>query len=130
MDVKDNTREDYLTVALAPSYGELTKSSIKSIDEDLKVMIAGTVKTLANIPSSERTWDKIVSTMMQCSIVEPAGEAITRADALIKSGTNVFKFDGSPDVAIVKEVFILQHLETFTCAFKSTISGHIVYHSP
>lgn len=67
-------------------------------------MIAGTVKTLASIPSSERTWDKIVSTMLQCSLVEPAGEVITRADTLTKSGTNVFKLDGSPDNAIVKEV--------------------------
>ncbi|KAF3069754.1 hypothetical protein GL218_07868 [Daldinia childiae] len=104
IDVKDSSRLDYLTVKLAPAYGDLNNESIKTIDERLKVMIAGAVKTIDKIAPTERTWDRVVGAMMQCPLMEPDGEAIKRTDKLIKSGINVFKFDGSPDIAIVKEV--------------------------
>ncbi|GAB1312313.1 hypothetical protein MFIFM68171_02523 [Madurella fahalii] len=104
IDVKDSSREDYLTVKLAPAYGNLTSESIKTIDSRLKVMIAGAVKTIAQIPAADRTWDRIVAALMQCPLMEPDGDAVKRTDKLIKSGVNVFRFDGSPDTAIVKEV--------------------------
>jgi hypothetical protein len=100
----DNTLQDYLIVGLAPDYNNLDRKSIKMLDDNLKVMIAGTVKATAMIPPSERSWDRIVSAMMQCPLIEPAGVAVQRTDSLVKSGTDVVKFDGSPDSAIVGEV--------------------------
>ncbi|KAI0909979.1 hypothetical protein F4823DRAFT_562297 [Ustulina deusta] len=41
---------------------------------------------------------------MQCPLTEPASSAVQRTDQLIKSGVNVFKFDGCPDTKIVEEV--------------------------
>jgi hypothetical protein len=96
IDVSDNTRQDYLTVGLAPDYNNLGRKSIKMLDDNLKVMIAGTVKAIAMIPLSKRSWDRIVSAMMQCPLIEPAGVAVQRTDSLVKSGTDVVKFDGSP----------------------------------
>lgn len=79
------------------------------MDDNLKIMIAGTVKTIANIPPANRTWDAIMSAMLQCPLIEPSKDAVARADKLIKSGVNVFRFNGSPDAAIVKEVCDLRH---------------------
>jgi len=107
MDVKDNTRDDYLHTGLAPSYGTLTKDSIKQMDDSLKIMITGTMKALEKIPPAERSWDMVLSTMMQNSLIEPIpgdGNKVSRVDRVIKEGINVFKVDGSPDQAIVKEV--------------------------
>jgi hypothetical protein len=90
---------------LAPSYGTLTSESIKGLDDELKVMIAGAVKTLAQLPPNARSWDTVVSTLLNCPLLEPDGDAIERSDKLIKPARiNAFKFDGSPDPAIVNEV--------------------------
>lgn len=77
---------------------------MKMMDEKLKITIAGTVKSIAKIPSEERSWDEIMSVVRQNPLLRAAGDAVTRADKLIKSGLNVFKFDGSADAAIIKEV--------------------------
>ncbi len=37
MDLKDVTRDDFLHTGLAPSFGTLTRDSIKGMDEQLKV---------------------------------------------------------------------------------------------
>lgn len=74
------------------------------MDDNLKVMIAGTVKTLAEILPENRSWDAIMSAMLQCPFIEPSEDAVARADELIKSATNVFKFDAGPHASIVEEV--------------------------
>lgn len=103
MDVTDNTREDYLHVGLAPSYGKLKDSDdVKALDEDLLVMTASALKDLENI--KERTFDNVLSSFMQNTIMEQDGEPLHRSDRLIKTSNDVFKFDGSPDAAIVQEV--------------------------
>ncbi len=73
-------------------------------------MIAGTIKIIAQIPPTERSWDHVVSAIMQCPLTEPASSAVQRTDQLIKSGVNVFKFDGYPDTKIVKEVSLIKPL--------------------
>ncbi|KDR77776.1 hypothetical protein GALMADRAFT_210023 [Galerina marginata CBS 339.88] len=107
MDVKDDTRNDHLHLDLAPSYGpegKLTSAAIKCMDDNLKIMIAGTMKSLSALKPEDRSWANIMSTLMQNPLLEPETDAISRSDKLIKSGTNVFKFDGSPDATIVNEV--------------------------
>lgn len=75
------------------------------MDDELKIMISGALRALGKIAPAERTWEKVMSTMMQNALLEPMQEGkVDRVDRLIKAGTNAFKFDGSPDEAIVKEV--------------------------
>jgi hypothetical protein len=105
IDVTDKKKEDYLHVGLAPSFGKLDSESVKMVDDKLKVIIAGTMRALeARRKQGELSWDDVMSTLMQNPLLEPSDGKVDRADKLIKSGTNVFKFDGSPDAAIVKEV--------------------------
>ena len=77
------------------------------MDEQLKVMIAGTIKLLSQEKSKgngDLSWDSVMSIMMQNPLIEPDKDAIHRTDKLVKAGTNVFKFDGSPEAGIVREV--------------------------
>ncbi|KAJ7839489.1 hypothetical protein B0H13DRAFT_1911236 [Mycena leptocephala] len=104
MDVHDATRDDYLHLGLAPSFGELTSSSIKDLDDELKIMIAGTMRLLATVPVQQRTWEKMLELMMQNLLLEPEVSGISRAEKLVKDETNFFKVDGSPDPNVVREV--------------------------
>lgn len=101
INVKDSKSDEYLHTDLAPSYGKL-KPDLQKMDDELKIMIAGTMKTLAE--QSDKSWDAIQSTMMQNPFVEPFDEPIATTDALKKEDTNYFKTDGSPDANVVKEV--------------------------
>jgi len=67
-------------------------------------MIAGTMRALAKVPIQQRSWEKVLSVMMQNPLLEPETSGIARADKLVKEGTNVFLVDGSPDPNIVREV--------------------------
>jgi len=103
VSLRDNRANDYLQTSLAPSFGKLSQDSIKSIDEKLKIMIVGTLQTLAYEP--DKSWDKMVSAMARNGFVEQdENSAVNKATAFIKGGTSAFKFDGSPDSSIVREV--------------------------
>jgi fructose-1,6-bisphosphatase/sedoheptulose 1,7-bisphosphatase-like protein len=91
-------------MGLAPSFGTLTSTSVKALDDNLKVMIAGTMRALAQVPVQQRSWEKIVSVMMQNPLIEPDAASIYHADKLLKEETNFFKVDGSPDQDVVKGV--------------------------
>jgi len=107
IDVKDNTRDDFLHAGLAPSFGTLTRESIKGMDEQLKIIIAGTNRELEKVPAADRTWDKVISVFMQNPLIEPLDTpqaTIARADKLIKTGSNVFKVNREHDDGIVREV--------------------------
>jgi hypothetical protein len=78
---------------------------MKDIDDELKIMISATMEDLAKIPADKRDWDAIMAAMMSCPLIEPDGDALNRADKVLKDGLNIFKFDSSPDAAIVKEVY-------------------------
>ncbi|KAJ3561089.1 hypothetical protein NP233_g10409 [Leucocoprinus birnbaumii] len=107
-NVKDSTADDYLHVGIAPSFANINSESVKALDEKLKFMIAGTMRALEKKRTDVQralTWDEVISVLMQNSLIEPDDGKIDRADKLIKpSKVNAFKFDGSPDAAIVKEV--------------------------
>ena len=104
LSVNDSSRNDFLHTELAPSYGKLTGESIQAMDDELKIMIAGTMKTIANIQPENRSWDNIKSALLQNPVIEADGDPVFKADSLNKEGTNVFKTDGSPDDGIVQEV--------------------------
>ena len=91
---------------LAVSYGKLNSEAIKAMDEKLKVLIAGTVRALQAIPENELSWEKVQSVFSQNPLMERVGNSeIRKTDKIIKDrGTSAFKFDGSPDAAIVREI--------------------------
>ena len=95
--IKNDVQSNAIPVhtGLAASYGTLTKESIKMIDDKLKILIAGTVRELQKIPGDQRSWDRVLSTFKQNSLMEPvAGSDISKADKLIKDyGTSAFKFE-------------------------------------
>jgi hypothetical protein len=103
---KKETIEIPVRCNLASSFGTLNKESVKMMDEKLQILIAGTVRELQKIPSSQLSWDKVISTFNQNSLMERIGGSdINKSDKLIKDhGTGAFRFDGSPNAAIVKEV--------------------------
>ena len=89
--------------ALAASYGTLTSESIKELDKELKVMIAGTLRKMEKLPDYK--WETVVSCMMQNPLLERMEDSlIHRADKLIKKGSNFFKFSREPDKTVVREV--------------------------
>ncbi|KAH9886198.1 hypothetical protein C8Q73DRAFT_282765 [Cubamyces lactineus] len=106
ISVKDQTQDDHLHLDLAPSFGKLTQESVKSMDKELKVMIAGTMHALEKERKKGEgiPWETVVSVMTQNPLLEPNGDEIVRSDKLIKEGHGLFKFDGSPDQAIVEQV--------------------------
>lgn len=102
INVSDSKSQEYLHTDLAPSFGKLNKESLKGLDDKLKIMIAGTMKTLGKL--HDKSWKSVLSTMMQNELLEPDSTEIARADKLIKSGSSDFKFDGSPSQGIINEV--------------------------
>ncbi|KAF8206652.1 hypothetical protein K438DRAFT_1962984 [Mycena galopus ATCC 62051] len=107
VDVSTKTRDDCLHTGLAPSFGNLTRESIKAMDEQLKIMIAGTNRELEQTPAEERTWDKIIAIFMQNPLIEPVDTPtanIVRADKLIKKDSNWFKVDRHKDDGVAREV--------------------------
>ncbi|KAJ3574106.1 hypothetical protein NP233_g1981 [Leucocoprinus birnbaumii] len=104
----DSSADDYLHIDLAPSFGNLNSESVRVLDENLKVVIAATMRALEKKREdvdSALTWEEVMSVMMQNVLIVPDDEIIHRADKLIKpSKPNAFKNDGSHSSAIVKEV--------------------------
>ncbi|KAL1900762.1 hypothetical protein Cpir12675_000776 [Ceratocystis pirilliformis] len=100
--IRDVSSYDYLHVDLAPSYGGLSKESIKLLDSNLKVMIAGTVRMIKKIPPSQRKWKTIEQAFTEKNHVESSGEPVHRKDMLLKKEVHAFKMSGAADVDIVK----------------------------
>jgi len=99
---EDITSAPTLHTDLAPSFGSLKTPEGRKIDDDMKIMIAGTMKVLAG--QTDKSWNAIVATMNQNEFCERDGDPVTKKGSLDKKGTNAFKFDGSPEAPIVKEV--------------------------
>jgi len=102
MKVNDDKAQNFLHTDLAPSFGTLTKDSIKELDEKLKIMIAVTMKELAKV--QDKTWQNVLAAMSQNELLQPDGDEIARSDQIVKNSSNDFKFDGSPESGIVREV--------------------------
>ena len=85
----------------APSYGELNSGTIHQLDVKLKAMIGETVKAIKSL--SDKSWGSIVSCLKQNPVLK-LQSSTSNSDNMTKKGTNVFKFDGSPDESIIREV--------------------------
>ena len=82
--MRDEDNQSYLTVKLAPSFGTLTAAALKGMDESLLTMVKGVTEAINLLPPEERTWDNVVSLLMQSPFAQPKADAILRADKLIK----------------------------------------------
>lgn len=102
--MKESSRDDYLHVDIAPSFGTLTQESVKTMDKELKLMIGITMKKLKAIPPAQRDWKTVLATMNQNGAIKPRGAAFNKNDKYKKEENNFLKTDGSPDPAVVKEV--------------------------
>ena len=104
ISVNEKSKEDYLHCELAPSFGKLNSETIKKLDDEMKIMILGLTKDLAKLKPEQRTWEALISKCAQNPLLAPLDDGVTVADSLIKSSSNFFKTDGSPDDGIVREV--------------------------
>ncbi|KAL5089976.1 hypothetical protein Trisim1_004810 [Trichoderma cf. simile WF8] len=92
---------EFLHIDLAPSFGKLKKESLRELDDQLKIMIAGNLKSLGQQP--DKSWDAVLGNMMYNPLLDSRNQVVSRADKF-KGSVNDFKFDGSPDASIVREV--------------------------
>ena len=86
VDIANEKKKDYLTVPLAPSYGDLNAETVKAFDEPTKIMIAGVLRTIQKIPLAERTFDKVMEALMQSSLVDNKHGITERKDKITKQG--------------------------------------------
>ncbi|KAJ4115367.1 hypothetical protein NW768_011219 [Fusarium equiseti] len=93
-----------MVIDVAPVFGTLDAKTVKELDDNVIVIIAGMTKAIAQIPVKDRTYEKIVELFSQSPLVKMDGKGTSKSDSLIKNDQAQFKTDGSPDAAIVKEV--------------------------
>ncbi|KAK6336191.1 hypothetical protein TWF696_001754 [Orbilia brochopaga] len=100
--------ENSINIALAPSFGKL-REDVKKLDDALVGIVAISTKEIEKLAPIDRTFEKMRSILLQNPAIEAWVDETGNTgdyhatDALIKSSTNDFKFDGSPDSAIVEE---------------------------
>ncbi|KAF4622309.1 hypothetical protein D9613_009054 [Agrocybe pediades] len=110
VDVQDASKNDYLVVHLAPSYvddGHAGKVSLAKLDDNVKIMITGTLKTLSKLEPSERSYDSVLGSLTRNPLMETvaSSEIIKRADKILKDDTHFMKVDWKvPDASAIAKV--------------------------
>lgn len=95
---------------LAPSFGKLTSESAKMIDDRLKVIAAGALKTIEKMKPEDRTWSNVQGALRQCGVLEPMeAETLGPGDIFYHPGESdsklaVFQVDGSPDQEVMQQI--------------------------
>lgn len=77
------------------------------MSEEVKIMMAATIKDLEKVPAYERNFEKIVSVLMQNPILEPTADINYREDQVVRNSPSDIKFDGSASAPIVQEVSLV-----------------------
>ena len=103
LNMRDNKTVP-IQFSLAVSYGKLNSSTVRDLDDNTKVMIAGAVRKLNKLP--EKTWDSAISSMMQNPVIEAVPDgAVNRSDKVIKNGAGDFMVPGGdPNPTTFEEV--------------------------
>ncbi|KAH7373606.1 hypothetical protein KP509_17G064700 [Ceratopteris richardii] len=96
---------------LAISNGRLEKEGVISeIDEDSKIAIAGTTRSVAKLVREARMkgnnveWSELVATMCQSPLLEPCNAVINRSEKSITKGKAALRFDIGPEETLLDEV--------------------------
>jgi hypothetical protein len=83
---------------LAYSYGDLTLESARRMDQELLVMLTGTLKAFNRDPRSKSSWESVMSTMRNNPVLEQVpNSAVHREDGYRDQSTNAFKIDQTPE---------------------------------
>ncbi|KAF5026995.1 hypothetical protein F66182_869 [Fusarium sp. NRRL 66182] len=102
INIQDAPSDEYLHIDLAPAWGLLGRASVQSVDDQIKIMVAGTMKSLRH--RTDENWNAVLSAMMRSMLLEPSENEIFRADKLIKDNSRDFKFHSSSNVDTISEV--------------------------
>lgn len=77
---------------LAASFGGLKSESVRLMDEELKVMISGTLRSFNNDPQSRSSWENIMATLMSNPLIEEIpGSRVHRQDGHREDGSHTFE---------------------------------------
>ncbi|AGE56576.1 hypothetical protein ATCVNEJV2_275R [Acanthocystis turfacea Chlorella virus NE-JV-2] len=109
--INDVQTKNYITFCLAPSYGKLNKESIKSLDDNLKIMLIGTIKELQTktdyLPAGQTlSWDDVLSVMCNNNFIQPDEDSVPIFvdQTYERESTDDFNFDGGADSSVVQEI--------------------------
>ncbi|KAI0740171.1 hypothetical protein C8Q76DRAFT_599173, partial [Earliella scabrosa] len=82
-DVRDATKQDYLLVDLAPSFGlDIKGGKVAALDDSSKAMVAGTMRSLRSHRQNvgRFDWPTLTSLFMQNTMLAPLDDEIRRND--------------------------------------------------
>ncbi|KLO07187.1 hypothetical protein SCHPADRAFT_932620 [Schizopora paradoxa] len=91
LSAKGISSNNILHADLAPTFGQLDRDSMKSLDDELKITIAVVNRCLERMTAEEFTWERIISGFMQIPFVEPAEPFLPN----IKSGEKLIRQEDS-----------------------------------
>ncbi|TFK61309.1 hypothetical protein BDN72DRAFT_863695 [Pluteus cervinus] len=74
------------------------------MDDNLKIMILGTTAAISRIPPKDRTWENVIATFQNNSLIEPDGEEIGRCEFKSVKSKKTFNLGGCSDPDIVSEI--------------------------
>ncbi|EFJ05258.1 hypothetical protein SELMODRAFT_431724 [Selaginella moellendorffii] len=104
----DSSGQDSLYVALAPAFGDLNAETIKTLDTNFLIAIAGTNRVISKLDGTARTWSKVESVMSQNPFLEAVDAGIRRSDKYIRDDTNYFQFDKSLRPEVFQEALLFR----------------------
>lgn len=78
------------------------------MDKDLRAMIAGTMKLLAEIPVEKRNWNTVLAAMMDNPSIQPCdGAVIQRNDRYLSEDARFFDFESKSKSSVNREVLLV-----------------------
>ena len=110
MDEQLSSKTTRVHFKVAPSWGELTKDSIITMDEHLKLLLFVTIREINKFIDKEGesalTWERLVEIMEQNILFErkPNSVDCNVSNSKTRDETNWFKFNGDADPQIRDEV--------------------------
>ncbi|KAJ6490003.1 hypothetical protein C8R45DRAFT_1096966 [Mycena sanguinolenta] len=101
-DSKNAIHENYLHFNLAPLFCG-SPDPRANVCASLQAVMTETMRTLANVPPQDHSWEKVLKVMMENPFLEPDAVGFSRADKLIKEDINYFQTVSSRDDTFFKE---------------------------
>jgi len=103
--IEETNKDTRCSFRVAPSWGKLTKDSIITMDNHLKILLAITFRNIEKFVrdngQDNLSWEKLVELMEQNVIVERKNvKELNVKESKQRDETNWFKFDGSPNEVI------------------------------
>jgi len=89
----------YLHTDITPCFGDLNHDTLAALDDEVKIALVGTVKTLTK--QKAKSYETVVSALMQTPLLE-ADEAsnAARSDKLIRETSSDFEFEKTDSIIV------------------------------